>query len=452
MSINGALLSGVTGLAANSVALGAISDNIANSNTVGYKRNTTNFEDLVTTQSAGVAYNSGGVLANVTQLISQQGQLQQTGNATDLAVSGDGFFVVSSTATGSVQTDPRSFTRAGSFTPDSAGYLKNAAGLYLQGWPADPTTGAISTDPSDLSKLSSINVAGIANSPDPTANVSLDANLNAATPVSTQEATYSAAAPGADMSSGAVTPDFSTQATLYDSKGGAHTVQIDFLKSSTTNQWHAEAHVSPATDLAGSTDGQIASGVVAFNPDGTLDTAATTFPTSLAIGASAATTGVRWSSASGLAAQTSALNLSKSPGALTEYDSASTYSATSDGGVAGTLQDVTVGKDGFVTANFSNGTSRNIAQVALATFPNADGLQSASGDTYLATRDSGALNLKIPGSDGSGTLSSGSLESSTVDLSTEFTGLITTQRAYSASSKIITTADQMLQELINTKQ
>jgi flagellar hook protein FlgE len=459
MSINSALLSGVSGLIANSSALGAISDNIANVNTVGYKRNVTDFQDLVTATAAVGAYNSGGVLANTRQLVSQQGQLSQSTSTTDLGIAGDGFFVVTDKATGLTAADTRSFTRAGSFTKDDAGYLKNSAGLYLQGWAAD-AQGNITTDPSDLTKMTTINVGAIGTIPNPTTKASLNLNLNAATTVSAQEATYSAAAPATSMSaytptSGTgVKPDYTTQATVYDAQGGAHTFQINFLKSATANQWHAELQAIPATDVAGTTNGLISSGIVAFNPDGTLDTTNTTFSAAAtALGASSAGAGVRWAANLGLPAQSVSFNLSGSPASVTQYDSASTTNSTSvDGGPAGTLTGVTVGKDGIVSAAFSNGAIRTIAKVALATFQNPDGLQSISGDSYRSTVASGGFNLKSPGEGGSGNISASSLEASTVDLSSEFTGLIITQRAYAASSKIITTADQMLQELINTKQ
>ena len=138
---------------------------------------------------------------------------------------------------------------------------------------------------------------------------------------------------------------------------------------------------------------------------------------------------------------------------LTQYDDDSvTQSVTSNGTAFGNLSKIQVGEDGMVTAIFDNGVTRNIAQVAVASFINPDGLSPVSGNAYTVSRDSGTYSLKTPGLGGTGLLSPASLESSTVDLSQEFTSLITTQRAYSASSRIITTADQMLQELLSIKQ
>jgi flagellar hook protein FlgE len=453
---------GVAGLLANSTALGAISDNIANVNTVGYKQNETQFENLVTASAAAGSYNSGTVQANVTQEVSQQGSLTQTTSPTDLAVSGNGFFVVTPTSAGTTGGVAPSYTRAGNFTANSAGYLQNSAGYFLQGWVAN-SAGVITTNPSDPTKLSTINIGDIGNSPDPTSKASLNLNLNADQAISTPASagTYSASTPADSMAeytatSGAsgVDPDYSTQITAYDAKGGAHTFQIDFLKSATPNQWYAEMVAVPGSDLKGTTNGLVASGVVAFTPDGTLDTTNTTFATTgVTIGASTATTGAAWATASGLPAQSIDVNLTSLPASVTQFDSASATNSTSvDGGPAGTLTGVSVQTNGDVVASFSNGASKTVAQVAVATFTDENGLQSASGQVYNETYASGGVTFEQAGSGGAGNVSASTLESSTVDLSTQFTALIVTQRAYEASSKIITTADQMLQSLLQVIQ
>ncbi len=144
-----------------------------------------------------------------------------------------------------------------------------------------------------------------------------------------------------------------------------------------------------------------------------------------------------------------ALNLTK----LTQFSAASSVTqVTSNGTASGGISGVSINNQGIVTAVYDNGTTRRLAQVALATFPNEDGLHSVDGNAFQQSINSGALTLKSAGSAGAGTISPSSLEASTVDLSSEFTGLITTQQAYSAASKIITTADQMIQELLSTKQ
>src|SRR5215469_5167191 len=149
MSLNSAMQAGVSGLSANSAALSTISDNIANVNTVGFKQGETEFESLVTSTAGDASESAGGVMATLRQLVDQQGQLIQSSSPLDLAISGQGFFVTTSTATNVTPTDPRFFTRAGSFTVNNQGYLVNGAGLVLQGWLADPQ-GNIATNPSNL--------------------------------------------------------------------------------------------------------------------------------------------------------------------------------------------------------------------------------------------------------------------------------------------------------------
>ena len=563
MSINSAMLAGVTGLTANASALAATSDNIANVNTVGYKRAQTNFSNLVTAASTQ-DYSAGGVTTNTTSYVTQQGLLQSSSSPTDLAISGSGFFVTTQSPNNVSSTDPRLFTRAGSFTVDSQGYLKNSAGFYLQGWLAD-TSGNITTDPSNISLLQPINVSTVGGAAGATTAATVNANLNAGETLSAsaeQNASFANVAdsgavnhnfkvaytpdPGAantykvtvtDTGSGATyngtaaydpttgayvagsgtgalagdlltlgggntvtlaalglntsttaasvynpisnsmaaynattgagtKPDFSVTVPLADSQGGARSMQIDFLKSTTSpNQWYAEAHVVPASDVstgAGLTNGQVSVGVVTFTPDGRLDPSQTTLfnmagnggQASITFGASnagaPAAGQVNWAPSLGINGQSLDLTLGSAAGGLTQLDTPSiVQSVATNGTPFGNLTSISIDTNGYVTAAFDNGVTRRIAQVAIATFPNPDGLSPVSGDAYRVSLQSGTYNLKAPGTGGAGSISPSSLEASTVDLSTEFSSLITTQQAYSASSKIITTADQMMQDLIN---
>ncbi|MDR3509604.1 MAG: flagellar hook-basal body complex protein [Caulobacteraceae bacterium] len=477
MSLNSAILAGVSGLSANSSALAAISDDISNSNTVGYKRNSVDFENLVTQANSTGSYSAGGVSTVNRQYVDQQGATSQTSSATDLAISGQGLFVTTEGPTGIGATTAVLYTRAGSFTADSQGYLKNSAGLYLQAWPAD-SQGNIINNGSNLSSLGPVNVKSIGGAVSETTKGQINANLNAATAISTQAADAALVAAGTatpaqtaaayNATSNSMTaynatagtgvkPDFSVQIPISDSQGGQHTVQIDYLKSSTANQWYAEIQMVPTTDVVSGTglaSGQIAAGVVAFNSDGSLDTTNTTLNTTLDIGAFSSAPGagqVSWSASSGLAAQTVTLSLSptSSTSGLTQYSSSSVVQSISANGTPfGNLSSVSIDKTGYITATFDNGVNRVIGQVALATFPNANGLTAVSGDAYVSSTTSGAYSLKAAGTGGAGKIASSTLESSTVDLSTEFSNLIITQRAYSASSKIITTADQMTQDLL----
>jgi flagellar hook protein FlgE len=214
MSINSALLAGVSGLRANSSAMAAISDNIANVNTNAYKRSDADFLTMVTNRSRSGSYNAGGVTTTTRRYISQEGQLEQTVNSTDLGIKGQGFFVVTEKAEGVMPTDTRSFTRLGSFEADALGYLRNSAGLYLQGWAVDQN-GEVTRDPSDLSRMRSINVTAIGGTAEPTTRVTINANLNASTPQSpvVTAGNYDPAAPN-DTVPGP--PDAALSMSAYD--------------------------------------------------------------------------------------------------------------------------------------------------------------------------------------------------------------------------------------------
>jgi flagellar hook protein FlgE len=448
MSINSAMQAGVTGLISNSSALAAISDNIANANTVGYKRVGIDFSTLVTNDGLVSRYTAGGVSTTARQFVDQQGTIQSSTNATDLAIAGDGFFVTTSSPTGATPGDARYFTRAGAFSPDKEGNLKNSAGLYLQGWPAD-ANGDVTVDSANLSSLQTINILDVASTAEPTTNGSIVANLNSDQTVNAQAATYTAG----DMNlyardptaAGAIKPDFSMQVPVADSKGGQRILVYDFLKTDNANEWKVEVRADPASDLADPTQ-PIAHGTVTFKSDGSFSSAA---------GDSTAgdqdlsqKINVPWKKSLGIDDSTVTVDLSK----ISQLSSASSVSSVTTNGTAfGTLAGVSIDDKGLVTAVYQNGSTRRLAQLAIATFPNSDGLRPADGNAYRASAASGSFTLKAAGTAGAGSVSPSSLESSTVDLSSEFTGLITTQRAYSASSKIITTADQMLQELLDIK-
>ena len=484
MSINSALLAGVSGLTANAAALAAISQNIANVNTVGYKRTAGEFSTVVNSQSQGAGYSAGGVQASARHFTSQNGQLQRTTSSTDLGIAGQGFFVVTEKAEGLTPTDSRLFTRAGAFRVDNHGFLKNTAGLYLQGWPID-SEGNVNLDPSDLTRLRTINVGSVGGTAEATTRIELNANLRSSQPISPEATDAAAVPPGPnaydattnsmamwDPETGAgVKPDFELTIPVSDSKGGQRTVALSFLKSDVPNEWYAEVRAIPASDVvtgAGLTNGQLRSGRVAFTQDGRLDIAAMqAMPAGEALFADPATAALNfgasndaapgpgefnWAPSLGIDNQSVSFELANAAGGLTQYDSASVVQATLTNGTAfGNLSEIKIDEKGYVTAIFDNGVTRQIALVALATFTSPDSLSEASGNAFRVTQSSGTFNLKGAGSGGAGLIGASQLEASTVDLSAEFTGLITTQRAYSASSKIITTADEMLAELISIK-
>ena len=460
MSINSALLAGVSGLVANSSALAAISDNIANVNTVAYKRNQVNFANRVTSHSVAGRYSAGGVQGITRQVVSQQGLIQASGSSTDLAIAGDGFFVVTNKGLGVTPADARLFTRQGSFSVDADGFLVNDARLYLQGWPK-LANGTFDANPSDLNKLAPINVKNLGSAVAATSTINVSANVDKAGIVSAGEATYNTAA--ASMANYAfdpltgTKPDFVVEMNIIDSTGGSRKIGMSFLKDDALNpnSWHAEIYAIPSTDVsAAGPNGQLAAGDVKFKQDGTIDLANSTLfgaagaPAQLVFAASGTATQPRWSDSLGIAGQTIDLDLTK----ISQYSATSTVNAiASNGAGVGNIVSIAVDESGVVSAIYDNSQIRTVAKVALATFPNVDGLQALSGNAYRSALPAGVMLLKQAGTGGAGSISPSSLEASTVDLSAEFTGLIQTQKAYSASSKIITTADQMLEELINIK-
>jgi len=478
VSINSALLAGVSGLTANSAALAAISQNIANVNTVGYKRTTVDFSTVVNAQNQGAGYSAGGILGTTRNYISQAGQLQRTTSSTDLGIAGQGFFVATEKAEGLDAGDARLFTRAGAFRVDEFGYLKNTAGLYLQGWPVD-SEGGIVRDPSDLNKLKSINVGSVGGTAEATTRAQLNANLQSSQAVSPDIATYNLATNSMSMydaeAGTGFKPDFQITIPASDSKGGQRSIAYSFIKTANPNEWRAEVHVIPASDIengSAPSNGILKSGLVLFTQDGRLDVdgmkaAEIATPgtmlfadpsvATITLGASdPATVGTavapQWRDSLGIDNQTITFDLSASAGGLTQYDSDSIVQAVTTNGTAfGNLSNIEIDDEGYITAIFDNGVTRRVAQVALATFTSADSLAVANANAYRVSQGSGTYNLKAPGTGGAGLIGASQLEASTVDLSLEFTGLITTQRAYSASSKIITTADEMLAELISIK-
>lgn len=464
MSINSAMLSGVSGLVANSSALAAISDNIANVNTVAYKRSQVNFANIVTAQAVTGRYSAGGVQGITRSFIGNQGLIQSATSPTDLGIAGDGFFIVTEKGDGLSSQDTRAFTRSGSFSVDADGYLVNDSKFYLQGWPVNED-GSVDVNPSDLTMLEPINVRNLGTAVTATSNIGINAILDKTTPIAAavtagtyDPTTGDSMADYANDGTG-TRPDFAIPMRITDSAGGSRTVTVAFLRKDPTtnpNEWYAEVYATPATDVdvGGNRPGQILSGTVAFDSNGEFDLANTDLfgalgdPSTFTLNASGSGAAPQWADSEGIDAQPLTLDLTK----LSQLATKSTAKQINpDGTPTGNVIGVEVDEMGFVSAIFDNSEVRKIAKIGIATFPNADGLQAISGNAYRPTNGSGEYVIKEPGEGGAGRISPSTLEASTVDLSAEFTGLITTQKAYSASSKIITTADQMLEELINIK-
>ncbi len=557
MSIYGAMFSGVSGLNANSQALGAIADNITNVNTIGYKSTEVRFQTLVTAQAGLNNYSPGGVQQRPFAAVDVQGLFQSSTNATDLGISGDGFFVVNENNEHDGATGFR-FTRAGAFTADKSGYLRNTAGYYLQGYrtnsqgqTVDSDNNSFNPDPTVFTNLETIRLNNIGGTANATENLTFGANLPAEADIGDTN---------------------NTTIQVYDSLGVAQNLQLVWTKVA-NNQW--DVAVSPPEGAASSvikdSSGDVYSSVgrldLTEQPDDgntisvTLNGVTTEYEfddgggitgtgTAITIGADVATTvsnlvtqlttddtaqgivtarfAVNGSDtsriditqttttavdavatdivfdASGTSAfrQTSAgavtindLDLLPSATAALQFDGsgipttfnvdqihidlnngaadfdidfnfgtvgqadgivqfAAAYNPTfidTDGAAFGQFSGVTISESGLVTALFENGDIRPIFKVPVATFANPNGLGTNTGNVYNQTDNSGLFFLRTPGTGGAGTVQSSVLESSTVDIAREFTNMITTQRAYSASAKIISTADQMLDELVNIK-
>lgn len=426
MSVFGALYAAVSGLNANSNALGIISDNIANANTVGYKGTSTDFSTLVTQSGSPDLYAPGGVQSAPFYNIAQQGVLQAESSPTDLAISGGGFFVVNSN---SGSTGTMSFTRAGDFSVDANGNLVNSSGLYLQGQPLTAAE-VLAINNGNYNQLTASSVTSLQ-----TVNVNTSLGLAKATGNVSLVATL----PANDSS----TPE-SFSIPVYDSLGAEHDMTLTFTPTGTANQWSVAGSFASSPGTAVTFPG---GNIVQFNTDGTLDGAATTFNSS-SIAWAAGTSG-------GVSPQAVNFNLGTSGSAngLSQIGSNFTVGETQQDGTSfGSFSGVTVDKNGIVTANYDNGLHQPIYILPVATFSNPDGLQPQSGNTYTETVDSGGVLLRQAGVGAAGTIASSELENSTVDIATEFSNLIVTQRAYEANSKIITTADQMLETLIQAKQ
>lgn len=447
MSLYGALFSGVSGLTAQSQNMGMIADNISNLNTVGYKRSFAKFATLITDSGSTNKYSPGGVESRRFTQVDQQGLLQTSTSATDIAISGNGFFVVNTSSSPTTLNGEYQFTRAGSFNTDKSGYLVNSAGKYLMGWPID-ASGNIPTVRTSLNVLQPINIGGLAGTAEPSTNLSIRGNLKAT------QAPYAGApayvAGTGQMASGAVTPHFSRSFPIVDSQGAQRTISIAFLKTA-SNTWQTEVYADLNDDGTTAAGEVVKSGILSFNSDGSINTAASTVLTA----APANQVSIAWAAALGITTpQTLDLDLGTNglTDGFSQFDTDSQLiSSDTDGTVFGSYTGVAIDEAGFVTALFNNGTSRQLYKLPLATFINPNGLDPRNGNTWAIADEAGEFNLFEAGTGPAGKVAPGSLESATVDLGEEFSNMIVTQRAYSANAKTISTADEMLTEIINLK-
>jgi flagellar hook protein FlgE len=433
MSLLRAMYAGVSGLSAETSALGVVGDNVANTNTIGFKQSRAIFADVLGS-AVGSKDPGSGVRMTRTQQIFAQGALVNTGQATDVALSGDGFLVVDGTVDG---TKGNFYTRAGQLTLKNDGSLVTADGLNVQGYKAD-ANGKFGTT------LSGIVLPSAPIPPKATSSLKIAANLDAsATPPALPF----------DPLDPSTTSNLATSMTVYDSLGNGHAVDVYFNKTSTGNwEYHA---LTKGSDLAGGPptgSTEIGSGTLTFDTSGALQTVSTTV---------AATPSFNGATASQALAFDFGSETTPSSGAppgtgldgLTQYGSPGSVGAQSQNGYAsGALSGVKIDSDGVVNGVYTNGQTIASGQLAIAKFQANDGLGRAGHNLWVATRDSGEAALGAVGTGGRGALVAGALEQSNVDVTQQFVELISHQRAFQANSKTITTADQMLQELMTIKQ
>ena len=416
------MFSAISGLRGHQMMMDVIGNNIANVNTVGFKAGRVNFQDILSQTLHGATAPSGGLGSiNPAQIglgmtvagidvLQTQGNLQSTGKTTDMAIQGDGFFVESDGAN-------TVYTRDGAFDIALDGSLANpGSGLKVQGWQANAAGGIDITQP--ITNL--VIPIGQRTTALATSNVTLSGNLDAAA---------TAAIVGPPAVAATTVP---TTMTVFDSLGISHSVKITFTKTG-ANAWSWLATKDAAdtgitiTPAAGVNQGTLTytSGGVFQAQTGTLSFV---FP-------------------DGATSTTPTINLSQ----MTQFSGASQPSGQTDGFTSGTLVTFAVGDAGQLSGVYSNGQTEVLGQIALANFLNSAGLLRAGQNNFSATSASGAANIGTAGTGGRGTVTTGALEMSNVDLATQFTGMITAERGFQANSRVITTSDEMLQELVNLK-
>ena len=402
----------LTGLNSDATALNTIANNLSNLNTTAYKDQTVNFSDFFYQQigqtGAGnpIQQGSGVQLSNIASNFTQ-GNVNATGTASNMAIDGNGFFVLSSGNNNDV------YTRNGNFTVNSSGALVSQDGLSVMGYPA--TGGVVNTN----APLTALTIpVGQVEAPAATSTIGMSANLNSSAAVGTT-------VPG--------------QIQVYDSLGQSHTLTINYTKTA-SNTWSYSISL-PTGDQTGTGTSVNTTGTLTFNSSGNLTAPA------------ADVTGISFT---GLADGASNLNFtwnlydSNNNPTLTQVDTASAVSATNQNGYAsGQYQSFSVNSNGTVVASFSNGQQQAVGQVALASVINQQGMKLLGNGEYATTLASGTAVTAAPGAAGLGTIQGGSLEQSNVNISTEFSNLIIAQRAFEANSKAVTTFDNVAQDTID---
>lgn len=413
MALFGALSSGRSGLVVNGANLSVIGNNIANVGTVGFKGSRAEFADLLSAEAGGQVGKIGlGARVGAVRTLFEQGAIEATGRSLDLAIEGQGFFVLR-------EDQAQIFTRAGNFQKNADGTVTNVLGHALQGTPvndAGQPTGA----------LQDVVIAGFASQAQPSSSIAIAGNLDS-------RAVGRGPFNPATFDTAFATSDYSTSIQIYDSLGAAHDLNVFFVKTG-ANAWGV--HLAVDAGETGGTAGNIqmvngAGGTLTFNTDGSGATAA------------GLTANVTFS---GAGAQAIALNV---PDLTQVAGPSGLNSVNQDGFGAGGLLSLNVNAAGILSATFDNGQTRPLYQLAVASFRNPEGLGPAGNQLFRSTIDSGPPAVATPQSQGNGSILSSALEQSNVQLAQQFIDLISAQRAFQANTRVITTSDQLLADLVN---
>ncbi|MFT3988558.1 flagellar hook protein FlgE [Aestuariivirga sp.] len=418
MSLTGVMRTSVSGMSAQATRLSTVADNVANVNTTGYKKSSCEFSTLLLQNCPG-AYESGGVDTDIRSAVSGQGSLLSTSSVTDLAVSGDGFFVVQD-ASGTPY-----LTRAGAFQADGDGNLENAAGFTLLGYRLDPDQPDVTVN--GYTGLTPVNLEDLAL----TASASTSGTFTANLP-STADVTPSAELPSANSASS--TYNAKKSLVTYDSLGGEVTLDLYFSKTA-DNRWEMSAFNKADSAASGGfpySSAALTTISLAFNPaDGKLASSSAQELTASIPGGQALT-----------------LDLSKMTQLATDY---TVLGAEVNGNAPSGSSVVDIARDGTVYATYDNSTRVPVYRIPLAHVTSPDRLTPVAGNAYQPSADSGDVQIGFAQTGTLGSIVSNALEQSTVDLATELTAMIDAQRSYSANSKVFQTGSELMDVLVNLK-
>jgi len=431
MGIQSAMFSGVSGLNTNSQAMSVIGNNLANTNTLGFKGSRSVFSDLLSSNvfgSGGSSQVGRGVGLSVVDNLFSQGTFETTSSDTDVAIEGAGFFVLKEEG-----NDTTYYSRAGAFRFNEEGYLINPEGFRVQGKQFDPVNNndLLPADPTDILVA---NVGLI--EANPTTELTFTTNLN-------EKSTELGGTAASIVPSDKNTYNYSASSQIFDSLGESHLITVYWrMISNADNTWQSAYTVdNNAATLTPLTTSPLDFNSTGKLPDLTGDGTPDPLSVSITIPAAPAT---QWTNG----ANVSTIKLSFD---CTQYDSESIVIGQKQNGYsAGELTNVAINGDGVVVASYSNGRQVNVSQLVLAKFQNPGGLKLAGSNRFTAPAEVGSIRTGLPGPE-LGKVFTNSLEQSNVDMGQEFVKMITTQRGFSANSKIITTVDEMLGELINLK-